>query len=53
VRVSGCGLLSTKFTDSNGRVKFYLKATKTGTATFRVSRSSYETKYITRKCRAP
>jgi hypothetical protein len=53
VRVSGCGLLSTKFTDSNGRAKFYLKATKTGKATFRVSRSGYETKYIYRKCTAP
>jgi hypothetical protein len=53
VRASGCGLLSTKFTNSNGAAKFYLKATRTGTVTFRVSRSGYETKSITRKCRAP
>jgi hypothetical protein len=53
VRVSGCGLLSTKFTDSNGRAKFYLRATKTGYATFRVSRSGYTTKYLTRRCRLP
>jgi hypothetical protein len=53
VRVSGCGLLTTKFTNSSGAAKFYLKATKTGTATFRVSRSGYATKYIYRKCRLP
>jgi hypothetical protein len=53
VRVSGCGLLTTKFTNSSGVAKFYLKATRTGTATFRVSRSGYETKSIYRKCRAP
>lgn len=53
VRVSGCGLLTTKFTNSNGAAKFYAKATKIGTATFRVSRSGYETRYIYRKCRAP
>jgi hypothetical protein len=53
VRISGCGLLSTKFTNSSGAAKFYAKATKTGTITFRVSRSGYQTKYIYRKCRAP
>lgn len=52
VRVTGCGLLSTTVTNSNGAAKFYKKATKTGTATFRVSRSGYATKYIYRKCRA-
>jgi hypothetical protein len=53
VRVSGCGLLSTKFTNSSGAARFYLKATRTGTVTFRVSRSGFETKSITRRCRAP
>jgi hypothetical protein len=53
VRVSGCGLLSTKFTNSNGRARFYLRATKTGYATFRASKSGYTTKYITRRCRLP
>jgi hypothetical protein len=53
VRVSGCGMLSTKFTNSGGRARFYLKASTTGTATFRVSKSGYTTKYLTRKCRLP
>ena len=37
VRVSGCGLLSTKFTNSNGAARFYLKASKTGTVTPRLA----------------
>jgi hypothetical protein len=53
VRLSGCGLSSTKYTNSSGAARFYLKATKKGTATFRVSRAGYETKYIYRKCRLP
>jgi hypothetical protein len=53
VRISGCGLLTTKFTNSSGAAKFYSKATRAGTVTFRVSRSGYETKSITRRCRVP
>jgi hypothetical protein len=53
VRVSGCGLLTTTFTNSNGVAKFRLKARRTGTVTFRVSRSGYATKYIYRKCVRP
>jgi hypothetical protein len=53
VRLTGCGLLVTKLTGSNGAAKFYKKATKTGTATFRVSKSGYATKYLYRKCRLP
>jgi hypothetical protein len=53
VRLSGCGVLVTKVTGPAGAVKFYKKVTKTGTATFRISRSGYNTKSITRKCRAP
>jgi hypothetical protein len=53
VRLTGCGLLATKLTGSGGAAKFYKKATKTGTATFRVSKSGYTTRYLYRKCRLP
>jgi hypothetical protein len=52
VRVSGAGLLSTKLTGAAGSVKFYLKPSKLGTVTFRVSKSGYTTAYLYRKVRA-
>jgi hypothetical protein len=53
VRASGAGVLSTKVTGAGGSVRFYLKPTKLGTVTFRVSKSGFTTAYLYRKVRAP
>jgi hypothetical protein len=51
VRVSGAGLLTTKTTGTNGAVKFYLKPTRLGTVTFRVTKGGYTTAYLYKKVR--
>jgi len=52
VRASGAGVLSTKVTGAAGSVRFYLKPTKLGTVTFRVSKSGFTTAFLYRKVRA-
>jgi hypothetical protein len=52
VRASGVGVLSTKVTGAGGSVRFYLKPTRLGTVTFRVSKSGFTTAFLYRKVRA-
>jgi hypothetical protein len=52
VRASGAGLLKTKLTNSNGVARFYVKPTRTGTVTYRASKSGYAIAYLYRKVRA-
>ena len=54
VRVSGAGVTRrTKLTNSNGRVRFYVRATRLRRVTFRVAKPGYETAYLSRKVRRP
>jgi hypothetical protein len=53
VRASGCGVLVTKYTNSNGVAKFSLRPTKTGYVTFRVSKNGFETKSFRKRVRRP
>jgi hypothetical protein len=53
VRASGCGVLVTKYTNSNGVVSFSLRPTKTGYVTFRVSKNGFATKTFTKRVRLP
>jgi hypothetical protein len=47
VRVSGVGLTPrTKSTNASGVVKFYLRPTKLGRATFRVTKSGFAAKNL-------
>jgi hypothetical protein len=52
VRASGAGIFATKTTGVGGSVRFYLKPSRLGTVTFRVSRSGYTTAYLYKKVRA-
>jgi hypothetical protein len=53
VRASGCGVLVTKYTNSNGVASFSLRPTKTGYVTFRVSKNGFATKTFTKRVRLP
>jgi hypothetical protein len=55
VRASGAGVTTTtKYTNSSGVAKFYLKATRyPGTVTFKVTKTGFETAYLYRKVRLP
>jgi hypothetical protein len=52
VRASGAGITPrTKTTGLNGRVRFYIKATRLGRVTFRATKSGYQTAYLYRQVR--
>jgi hypothetical protein len=53
VRASGQGVLTTKYTNSNGVASFRLKPTRLGLVTFRVSRNGYATKTFTKRVYRP
>jgi hypothetical protein len=54
VRVSGAGVSArTKLTNADGKARFYVRATRLGKVTFRVSKSGYETAYLSRTVRRP
>jgi hypothetical protein len=53
VRASGAGVTTTtKYTNSSGVAKFYLKATRyPGTVTFRITKSGFQTAYLYKRVR--
>jgi hypothetical protein len=54
VRASGAGVKTTTvLSNSTGAARFYLKPTRLGTVTFRVSKSGYTTAYLYKKVRRP
>ena len=54
VRASGAGVTTTtRLTNSSGVARFYLKPTRLGTVTFRVSKSGYTTAFLTKRVRRP
>ena len=54
VRVSGAGVTSrTKLTNANGRVRFYVRATRLRRVTFRVTKTGYESASLSLRVRRP
>ncbi len=53
VKASGAGVSTTKFTTTSGVAIFYLKPTKLGKVTFKVTKSGYQTAYLYKKVRRP
>jgi hypothetical protein len=53
VAASGAGISSTKFTSTSGVATFYLKPTKTGRVTFKVTKTGYQTAYLFKQARRP
>ncbi len=53
VKASGAGVSSTHFTSTSGVATFYLKPTKLGKVTFKVTKTGYQTAYLYKRVRAP
>ena len=53
VAASGAGMSKTAFTSTSGVATFYLKPTKLGKVTFKVTKSGYQTAYLYKTVRRP